>query len=52
MKLTRKKKKIILLIIVHLIIWTLLTKLNYGFLYFLWGGIYMLIYNDIRKEDE
>ena len=52
MKLTRKKKKIILLIIVHLIIWTLLTKLNYGILYFLWGYVYTLIYEDIIEEDE
>ena len=52
MKLTRKKKKIILLIIVHLFMWIILTKLNYNLLYFAWGGLYMLIYKDIREEDE
>lgn len=52
MKLTKKNKKYILLIIVHFIIWFVLTKLNYSLLYFTWGGIYMLIYKDIREEDE
>lgn len=52
MKLTRKKKKIILLIILHLFMWIILTKLNYNLLYFAWGGLYMLIYKDIREENE
>ena len=52
MKLTKKMKKYILLLISHLIMWIILTKLNYNLLYFLWGGTYMLIYKDIKEEDE
>ena len=50
---TKKTKDLILMYLVHFILWTfVLSKLNLGFLYFIWGVIMTNWYIRIMERND